>query len=280
MPRVNSTGCPTSRAELVRLKVDIIVAVTTHAAAAAKNATGTIPIVVISLANPVEQGLVASLPRPGGNVTGLSYSVDLQLFGKQLELLKEVVPKIRLVAILSNPANPFHAFAIRDVKGAARSLGLQLQFQEARGPAEFDGAFAAIAKERVEALVVVPDSMFQLHRTRLADLAARSLLPAAYGAREYAEAGGFMSYGPSLPDIFRRAAALRGHDAEGRQARREDARADGPVVAAPTGGPGYRVTSCCPTSRCNGPGARVARPPAAERARWADTDVQAPSGRD
>src|SRR5262249_46410328 len=153
---------PDLAAELVRLKVDIIVAVTTHAAAAAKNATGTIPIVGISLADPVGQGLVASLARPGGNGTGLAYSVDLELFGKHLELVKEIIPKVGGVAILSNPANPFHALAIRDVKGAARSLGLQLQLLEARGPAEFDGAFAAMAKERVGALVVVPDSMFQL----------------------------------------------------------------------------------------------------------------------
>jgi len=201
---------PDLAAELARPQVDIIVAVTTHAAAAAKNATGTIPIVGIALADPVGQGLIASLARPGGNVTGLSYSVDLKLFGKQLELLKEIVPNVRRVAILSNPANPFHAFAIRDVKGAARLLGMQLQLLEARSPAEFDGAFAAMAKERVAALVVVPDSMFQLHRAQLGDLAARSRLPAAYGVREYAEAGGLMSYGPSLPDLWRRAATFVG----------------------------------------------------------------------
>jgi ABC-type uncharacterized transport system substrate-binding protein len=197
---------PELAAELVRLKVDIIVTVATPAAVAAKNATATIPIVGISLGDPVGIGLIASLARPGGNVTGLSYSVDVALVRKQLELLKEIVPKVRRVAILSNPANPFHAFATRDVKGAARSLEVQLQLLEARGPTEFDGAFAAMAKERVGALVIVPDQMFQLHGTRLADLVARSRLPAAYGVREYVEAGGLISYGASLPDLWRRAA--------------------------------------------------------------------------
>jgi putative ABC transport system substrate-binding protein len=197
---------PELAAELVRLKVDIIVTVATPAAVAAKDATATIPIVGISLGDPVGIGLIASLARPGGNVTGLSYSVGLELVRKQLELLKEIVPKVRRVAILSNPANPFHAFATRDVKGAARSLGVQLQLLEARGPTEFDGAFAAMVKKRVGALVVVPDQMFQLHRTRLADLVARSRLPAAYGIREYVEAGGLISYGTSLPDLWRRAA--------------------------------------------------------------------------
>ncbi len=197
---------PDLAAELVRLKVDIIVAVPTPAAAAAKNATGTIPIVMVSVGDPVGIGLIASLARPGGNVTGLSYSVDQKIFGKGLELLKETVPKIRHVAILWNPANPAHPLAIREVNVAARSLGLQLQLLEARGPNEFDGAFAAMAKERVGALLVVADSMFILHRTRLADLAARSRLPAMYGVRESAEAGGLMSYGPSSSDLWRRAA--------------------------------------------------------------------------
>ena len=197
---------PDLAAELVRLKVDIIVATPTPTAVAAKNATATIPIVGISLIDPVGLGLIESLGRPGGNVTGVSYSVGVETIGKGLELLKEIVPKVRRVAILSNPGNPSYALAIKDVKGAARSLGVQLQLLEARGPTEFDGAFAAMAKERVGALLVVGDSMFNLHRTRLADLAARSRLPAAYGLRENVEAGGLMSYGPSLPDLFRRAA--------------------------------------------------------------------------
>jgi putative ABC transport system substrate-binding protein len=200
---------PELAAELVRLKVDIIVAAGgTPTAAAAKNATGTIPIVMIAVRDPVGTGLIASLARPGGNVTGLSDSAGLEIFGKQLEQLKEAVPKVRRVAILSNPANLYHPLAIRELNAAARSLGVQLQLLEARGPNEFDGAFAAMAKERVGALLVLPDAMFNLHRTRLADLAARSRLPAAYGWREYVEAGGLMSYGPSLRDLYRRSATF------------------------------------------------------------------------
>ena len=199
---------PELAAELVRLKVEIIVAVPTPSAVAAKNATGTIPIVMIGAGDPVGQGLIASLARPAGNVTGLSYSVGLEIVGKQLELLKETVPKVRRVAILSNPGNPSHALAIRHAKGAARSMGVQLQLLEARGPTEFDGAFAAMAKERVGALLVVPDSIISLHRTRLLDLAAKNHLPAAYGLRENVEAGGLMSYGPSIRDLYRRAATF------------------------------------------------------------------------
>src|SRR5215813_4301968 len=198
---------PDLAAELVRLKVDLIVASAgTQAATAAKNATGTIPIVMIYVRDPVGTGLIASLARPGGNVTGVSGSAGLEMFAKQLELLKETVPKLRRVAILSNPDNAYHQLAIREVNIAARSLGVQLQLLEARGPNEFDGAFAAMAKERVGALLVVSDTIFNSHRTRLADLAARSRLPAAYGVRESVEAGGLMSYGPTLLDSYRRAA--------------------------------------------------------------------------
>ncbi len=173
---------PDLAAELVRLKVDLIVASPTPAVVAAKNAT------------------------EGGNVTGLSYGVGPEIFSKALELLKETVPKVRRVAILSNPASPIQPLIIREVNVAARSVGVQLQLLEAQGPNEFDGAFAAMAKERVGALLVVADSLFIFHRTRLADLAARSRLPAAYGVREHVEAGGLMSYGPSLRDLFRRGA--------------------------------------------------------------------------
>src|SRR5262245_60880946 len=139
---------PDLAAELVRLKVDIIVAQPLPAAAAAKNATETIPIVMIAGgADPVGLGLIATLARPGGNVTGSSYSAGQELTGKQLQLLKETVPKVRRVAILSNPANPAQPPAIRDVSVAARPLGVQLQLLEARGPDEFDGAFAALAQE-------------------------------------------------------------------------------------------------------------------------------------
>jgi ABC-type uncharacterized transport system substrate-binding protein len=151
-------------------------------------------------------GLVASLARPGGNVTGVSYSVGAEIFGKDLELLKEVVPRVRRVAVLSNPASPARPLTISNVKDAARSLGLQLQLLEARGPRDFDGAFAAMAKERVGALLVVTDPAFIPHRARLVDLAVKNRLPSIFTQREHAEAGGLMSYGPRLSDLHRRGA--------------------------------------------------------------------------
>jgi putative ABC transport system substrate-binding protein len=197
---------PDLAAELVRLKVDIIVSFGTQGVTAAKNATETTAIVMIAVRDPVGTGFIASLARPGGNVTGVSGSAGLEIVAKQLELLKETVPKAHRVAILSNPTNAYHQLAIREVNVAARSLGVQLQILEARGPNEFDGAFAAMGKERAGALVVVSDVIFNNHRTRLADLAARSRLPAAYGVRESVEAGGLMSYGTSFLDLHRRAA--------------------------------------------------------------------------
>jgi putative ABC transport system substrate-binding protein len=204
-----SDRLPDLAAELVQLKVDIIVAEATQGVAAAKNATKTIPIVMISgSADPVGLGFIASLARPGGNVTGLSYSVGPEIVGKGLELLKEIVPKVRRVAILSNPASPVQPLFIREVNGAARKLGVQLQLLEVRGPDEFEGAFAAMAKERVGALLVVADAVLIFHRSRLVDLAARSRLPAAYSTRASVEAGGLMSYGPSVRDLFRRSATF------------------------------------------------------------------------
>jgi putative ABC transport system substrate-binding protein len=193
--------------ELVRLKVDIIVAAGSASAAAAKNATATIPIVMFSVSDPVGRGLIASLAHPGGNVTGLAFSVEgVSTSRKEIELLKETIPELRRVAILSNPGNPSHAVGIRNLEAAARPLAVQLQPLEARGPNEFDGAFAAMVKERAEALIVLADPVFFLHGARLADLAARSRLPAAYGYRETVEAGGLMSYAPSYPELWRRAA--------------------------------------------------------------------------
>jgi putative ABC transport system substrate-binding protein len=197
---------PDLAAELVRLKVDVIVAAPTPAALAAKNATGTVPIVGVSLTEPVGLGLIGSLARPGGNVTGVSYSVGTDIFGKDLELLKEVVPKVRRVAVLSNPDGPAQPLTISNIKGAARSLGLQLLLLEARAPGDFDGAFAAMARERVGALFVVTDPMFIPHRTRLTDLAAKNRLPSIFTQRADVEAGGLMSYGPNFADMYRRAA--------------------------------------------------------------------------
>ncbi len=191
----------------MRLKVDVIAASPTPAALAAKNATRTIPIVGMSLTEPVGVGLVASLARPGGNVTGVAYGFDTDIFGKQLELLKEVIPKVRRVAVLSNPGNsPAQPLIMSSIDGAARSLGLQLQLLEARGPGEFDGAFAVMAKERAGALLVTGDPMFFLHRARLAGLAVKHRLPSMSTQGQWVEAGGLMSYGPSFPDLYRRAA--------------------------------------------------------------------------
>jgi putative ABC transport system substrate-binding protein len=199
---------PDLAADLVRLKVDVIAAVGTAATAAAKNATRTIPIVMMLVGDPAGLGFIASLARPGGNVTGLTFSVGMETAGKGLELLKEAVPKVRRVAVLSNPANPSQPLLLKNVKAAARSLGVQLQLLEARGPDEFDNAFAAMAKERVGALFVASEAMLNLHRVRLADLALRNKLPSMHGFREDAEAGALMSYGPSIDAMFRHAALL------------------------------------------------------------------------
>jgi putative ABC transport system substrate-binding protein len=201
----NFERLPDLAAELVRLKVDVIVAVPTPAAVAAKNATDTIPIVMISVGDPVGLGLIASLARPGGNVTGLSYGVGLETIAKGLELVKEIVPDVRRVAILSNPANPAQALAIRDVEVAAVPLGLQLQLLEARRAEDFDGAFAAMAKEHVDALLVVAEGLFLRHRARLADLSVKNRLPSIHGIRENVEAGGLIHYGPDLLAQTRRA---------------------------------------------------------------------------
>jgi putative ABC transport system substrate-binding protein len=197
---------PDLAAELVRLKVDLIVASPARPALAAKNATGTIPILFMGAGDPVGVGLVASLARPGGNVTGLSYSVGSSIFAKDLELLKEAVPKVRRVDVLSNPDSPGTLLTISNIKGAARALGLQLQLLEARGPEEFDSAFTAMGKEGVGALFVVQDPVFIPHRARLVDLAAKNRLPSMFTQREDAEAGGLISYGPRLSDLWRRGA--------------------------------------------------------------------------
>jgi putative ABC transport system substrate-binding protein len=196
---------PELAAELVRLKVDVLVVASTPAIRPTKDTTNRIPIVMAQSDDPVESGFVASLARPGGNVTGLT-TVSPQLSGKRLELLKEAVPKVTRVAVLWNVANPVAALQLRETQVAARTLGLKLQSLEVRAPKDLDRAFAAMRKERVGALVVLPDLMFFDHQKRLADLVAKSRLPAIYEEREFAEAGGLMAYGPSYPDMFRRAA--------------------------------------------------------------------------
>ncbi len=195
---------PGLAAELVRLKVNVIVAAGAPAIQAAKQATETIPIILMNVGDPVASGIVASLARPGGNITGLSL-MSPELVGKQLELLKEVVPKVSRVALLGNPVNLNYALLVRHARDAARALGVRLQPLEARDPSEIDHAFAAITTERAGAVIVFTDTVLLNQRTRIADHAARRRLPVASGASEYAEAGGLLAYGPSISDGFRRA---------------------------------------------------------------------------
>jgi ABC-type uncharacterized transport system substrate-binding protein len=192
-------------AELVRLKVDVLMVPSTAAALAAKQVTSTIPIVMIGMGDPVGSGLVASLARPGGNITGLSIMAP-GLIGKQLEFLKEVLPTVSRVAVLWNPASPGHALAVREAEVAAQAVGVQLQLLEARGPDAFDSAFAAMTSADAGALLVLGDPMFSQHRSRLAELAATSRLPTVHNDRAYVEAGSLLCYGASHPDMYRRAA--------------------------------------------------------------------------
>ena len=198
---------PDLAAELVRLKVDVIVAAVTQASLAAKNTTGIIPVIMVAVANPVDSGLIASLARPGVNITGTSAMTD-EVVGKQLELLKEAFPKISRVAAMWNPANPvFQKLQLRAVEDTARALNVGLQKLEARDPVEIERAFAAIAKEGTRALVLLSDPLFTTRRKQIADLALKYRLPVATGIREDAEAGLLMSYGPSFPEMYRRAAS-------------------------------------------------------------------------
>ena len=192
--------------ELVRLKVDLIATAATPPALAAKNATKAIPIVGISFDNPVQLGLIASLARPGGNVTGLSYSVGPEIFGKDVELLRELLPNLRHLAVLSNSTGPNHVLMLSNIKTAAGSLGVQLLILDARKPDEFDAAYVAMAKERVSALFVFGDVMFSVHRAWLAELAIKNRLPTMYTNRPHVEAGGLMCYAPNFFEVWRRAA--------------------------------------------------------------------------
>ena len=202
----NVERLPALAAELVRGKVDVIVAPAGSAALAAKNATSTIPIVMIFASDPVETGLVASLRRPGGNITGTTFTPGPEIFGKQLQILKEAVPHASRVAILSNPADPSFALQVRQVEATARSLGIRLQHVEARGPEEFDSAFAAMARDRADALLVTGTSTFLAHRTRLAELAVKGRLPTMHSFRESVEAGGLMAYAVNMADFVGRSA--------------------------------------------------------------------------
>jgi putative tryptophan/tyrosine transport system substrate-binding protein len=196
---------PELAAELVRLRVDCIIVTTTPAALAAKHATQTIPIVMTAAIDPVGAGLVASLVRPGGNITGLS-AVGPELSEKRLELLKEVVPGLTRVAVLWNAANPANAAVWHETQAAARALSLRLHSQEVGGPQDLEGAFALTAQARPDALLVVGDALLAMHRPQIVEFATQQHLPSVLTGREWVVAGGLMSYGSSQRDRFRRAA--------------------------------------------------------------------------
>jgi ABC-type uncharacterized transport system substrate-binding protein len=196
---------PELAADLVQHKVDVIVVQSTPAAQAAQRATSTIPIVMATVADPVGSGLVASLAHPGGNVTGLSMMV-VELSAKRLQLLKEALPRVARVAVLWNPATPYHPKAIEDLKAVAPSLSIELSFVGARTPEEFGPAFSAASRAHAQALYVIEDASFFTHRTTLLKLASTTRLPAVYGPRQFVDEGGLMSYGANFADHLRRSA--------------------------------------------------------------------------
>jgi putative ABC transport system substrate-binding protein len=194
---------PDLAADLVQLKVDMIVAFGTQASLAAKRATATIPIVFIA-GDPVGTGLVASLAHPRGNSTGLSNEAGLEIFSKRLELLKEAAPKISRVGILVNRSNVPEARAVDSIAPTAQTLSLSFFPVEARGPTEFDGAFAALTRERIDALSVTENPLHVEHKISIVGFATRNRLPAIFGERVFVDAGGLMSYGISFADLLRR----------------------------------------------------------------------------
>jgi len=208
---------PGLAAELVRLKVNVIVAGVPAAIQAAKQATATIPIIISGAADPVAAGWAASLARPGGNITGVSYMMP-DLVGKQLGLLKEALPKVSRVALLGNPAGPVYTPWLRYAQDAARGLGVRLQVLEARGGSGIDSAFEAMTRERADAVIVLPDAVLLFHRARIADHAVRRRLPTVSGASDFAEAGGLLTYGASIDDGYRRAAIYVGKILKGARA--------------------------------------------------------------
>jgi len=189
--------------ELVRLKVDVILASAAPPALAAKKATTSVPIVFVGVFSPVELGLIQSLGRPGGNITGLATNAA-DLAGKRLELLRELIPTLRRVAVLWDPSNPTNPIQLQGAQVAARTLGLQLDPVPVRGPNDFDSAFKAV--RGTDGLLQLESPLFVTHRARLVRLAATSRLPTIYTQREYVDVGGLMSYGVYFPDLYRRAA--------------------------------------------------------------------------
>jgi len=233
---------PALVAGLVQRKVDVIVALGSAASAqAAKNATSTIPIVMVGVADAVELRLIASLARPGGNITGVTVPFA-QLAAKQLELLKEADPRLSRVAVLWNPAAPAGGPGVKEIEVAARSLGVQVQLVEVRGPGDFEGAFSAITQRRANGLFVTEDLIFSVRRGEIMLFALKNRLPTISSFREFAHAGGLMTYGPNGPDLFRRAATFVGKILNG--AKPADLPVEEPVR--------YELTINLPTSKALG----------------------------
>jgi putative tryptophan/tyrosine transport system substrate-binding protein len=217
---------PALAADLVRRQVAVIAAMSGGAPVAAKAATTTIPIVFVAGEDPVKLGLVGSLARPGGNLTGFNF-FNYELVAKRLELLRELVPAATRVAVLVNPTNAANTeTTVRKVEAAARAIGLQVQVLNASTSLEIDAAFATFVRERPDALFVGPDAFFNSRRMQLAHLATRHAVPAAYAQRDYAEAGGLMSYGSNITDAFRQVGVYVGRILKGAKP------ADLPVVQA------------------------------------------------
>jgi putative ABC transport system substrate-binding protein len=196
---------PALAAELVRIKVDIIVTTGPTSTRPAKEATVTIPIVMAFDSDPVGMGFVASLARPGGNITGLS-TLAPEISGKQLELLREIVPKLSRVAILRTSTVQSTAPSLKEIEPAAVAFGVQLQYLNVRTAKDIEGAFRAASKERADAVLVLSSLVLNSHRKQVVDLAVKSRLPAIYPLTEYTEVGGLVYYGANTPDLFRRAA--------------------------------------------------------------------------
>jgi putative ABC transport system substrate-binding protein len=192
-------------AELVRLKVEVIVTTGTTGSLAAKQATSTVPIVMTTGGDPVREGLIASLARPGGNITGLT-SISTDLAGKRLELLTETIGKLTRVGVLLNPGDPSSSGSLAETEAAARALGVEVQALEVRSPNDFEAAFKAASRRRVQALIILQNSLINSQRTRILELATKNRLPTMFGEAAQVESGGLMSYAPNSAELFRRAA--------------------------------------------------------------------------
>jgi putative ABC transport system substrate-binding protein len=198
---------PELAADLIRLHVDVIVTLAPQATLAAKHATQTIPIVFVAMGDPLASGVVASLARPGANLTGTTRMIS-EMSAKHVELLKETVPSLAKLAVLWNPTNSSHRPALQAVDAAARSLSLQVQPLEVRAPAELDSVFAAIIQERSDGVLFIADPIFFIQLKRMVDFVASNRLPAIANFVEFPKLGGLMGYAPSIPDEFRHAASL------------------------------------------------------------------------